>query len=60
VDYSKFLTALLTPERVEPCWGDLLCEYIPVMGKCLRDSLVRGKLGVYIIRIPGGVTESNL
>jgi hypothetical protein len=60
VDYSKFLTALLTPERVEPYRVNLLCEYIPFVGKYLRDSLVRGKLGVYIILIPSGVTESNL
>jgi hypothetical protein len=28
------------------------------IGECLRDSLVRGKFGVYTILIPSGVIES--
>ena len=44
MNYSKFLTALLTPEKVEGLYGYLLCK-VPFW--YLRDSLVRGKFGVY-------------
>ena len=43
MDYSKFLTALLTPERVEPYWADLLCEYIPFVGKVPARQPCSGK-----------------
>jgi hypothetical protein len=59
VNYSKFLTALLTPERVEGLDGHICyVSTLLFIGVCLRDSLVRGKFGVYTILISSGVIES--